>query len=141
MSKDFDINELDEFAIELLELADKKMPNETKKFLQREGNKLRRLTLKNAKSLVKKDTGNYFEGIKRGKVYKYEGDQTSIRVYNSSPHAHLLEDGHRMVTHDGREVGFVRGYRVFDKSAKEFEQEFMQDCEDFIDELLDKGLK
>lgn len=138
---DFDISELDEFVVELLELAEEKMPNETKKFLQREGNKLRRMTLKKAKSLVKKDSGNYFKGIKRGKVYKFEGDQSSIRVYGSSPHSHLLEYGHEQVTHDGKTVGFVRGYRTFEKAAKEFEEEFIRDTEDFIDELLDKGLK
>ncbi|MED1953794.1 HK97 gp10 family phage protein [Brevibacillus centrosporus] len=138
---DFDIGELDEFVVELLELAEEKMPNETKKFLQREGNKLRKYTLKKAKSLVKKDTGNYFKGIKRGKIYVYNYDQMSVRVYGSSPHSHLIEYGHRQVSQDGKENGFVKGFRVFDKTSHEFEQEFIRDTEDFIDELLDKGLK
>jgi hypothetical protein len=139
--EDFDISELDEFTKELLELAEEKMPNETKKFLQAEGNKLKRLTAKKAKQLVKKKSGNYLKGIRRGKVYKYQGDQTSIRVYNNAPHAHLIEHGHRQVTEDGKEVGFVKGYRVFEKAAKEFEQEYISDCEQFVDDLLEKGLK
>jgi hypothetical protein len=141
MSNEFDLNELDEFMNELIKLAEKKMPTETKKFLRQEGNKLRKMTLNEAKSSVKKDSGEYHKGIKRGKVYKFEGDQMSIRVYNSKPHAHLIEYGHRQVTKDGKEVGFVKGKRVFERAAKKFEAEYYSDIEDFLDELLDKGLK
>jgi len=137
---DFDLTGLDEFASELLTLAEKKMPNETRAFLQREGNKLRKLTAANARKWVKKKTGNYHKAIKRGRVYKFDGSTMSIRVYGSSPHAHLNEYGHRLVTKDGKEVGFVQGKRVFERTAKAFEHEFLIDCEEFVDELLDKGL-
>lgn len=140
MSKDFDISGIDDFASEMLDLAERKMPNETRKFMMREGNKLRKLTANQAKSSVKKQTGSYLKGIKRGKVYDYNG-MKSIRVYNSSPHAHLIEEGHRMVTPSGREVGFVRGQKVFAKVRAEFVDQFANDTEEFIDELLDKGLK
>lgn len=140
-SNEFDLSELDDFASEMLKLINDTMPKESAKFLRTEGTKLRKVTLAKAKSLVKKRvSGNYYKGIKRGKVYKYEGDQQSIRVYGSS-HAHLLEYGHRMVTHDGQEVGFVKGYRIFEKAAKDFEHEYLKDCEDFIDSILDKGLR
>lgn len=138
---DFDLSELDEFTEQLLALADEKMPKESRRFLQREGTKLRRVTAAKARQLVKKQTGNYLKGIKRGKVYKYEGDTTSIRVYGSSPHSHLIEYGHRQVTKDGKEVGFVKGQHVFEKARKEFQPTFISDVNDFIDELLDKGLK
>ncbi|MFD2671816.1 HK97 gp10 family phage protein [Marinicrinis sediminis] len=140
MNDDFDLRELDDFAMRMLELAEETMPRETKKFLRVEGSKLRKLTLKNAKSSVKKDTGNYFKGIKRGKLYTYNGNQ-SIRVYGASPHAHLIEHGHRMVSEDGQEVGFVRGKKVFQKSLEEFEQEYIRDCQEFIDDLLNEGLR
>lgn len=135
----FDLRELDNFTKKMLELAEEKMPKETKKFLQTEGNKLKKAKTKKAKSLVKKDTGNYLKGIKRGKVYKYEGDQLSIRVYGSN-HAHLIEYGHRQVTKNGKEVGFVKGKRVFEQAANEFNNEFVSDCEQFVNEMLDKGL-
>lgn len=142
MSKDeFDISEIDEFLDEMLQLAEEKMPQESKKFLRAEGNKLRKGTLKEAKLSVKKDSGNYFKGIKRGKVYKYKGDEMAIRVYGASPHSHLIENGHRLVSKDGKELGFVKGYRVFERAAKKFEDEFFDDCEDFIDDLLGKGLR
>lgn len=142
---EFDVRELDEFTKELLELAEKTMPKESKKFLQVEGNKLRRITAQKARELIKKPkTRNYFKGIKRGKVYRYKDDknQLSIRIYGSSPHSHLLEYGHRMVGHkpDKEELGFVKGYRIFEKAAKEFENEYFNDCEKFVEDMLEKGL-
>ncbi|MBO7747356.1 HK97 gp10 family phage protein [Paenibacillus sp. MWE-103] len=139
--EDFDVTELFDFADQLLVMAEKQMPKETRKFIQTEGNKLRRATLDKAKELTQKKTGNYVEGIKRGKVYKFEGDATVVRVYGSSPHAHLIEYGHRNVTKSGEEVGFTPGKRVFEKTRKAFEQEFVDDCDAFIDEMLEKGLK
>jgi hypothetical protein len=137
----FNMSELEDFASDLIGLAQEKVPKEVNKFMRKEGTKLRKLTLKKAKSAVKKDTGNYFKGIKRGRVYLYEGDQKSIRVYGASPHSHLIEYGHRQITKSGQETGFVKGHRVFEKSAKEFEDEYFDDVEDFIDDLLDKGLR
>ena len=134
----FDVSELTEYTQDLLDLAKHKMPKETKRFLQKEGNQLRKLTRQTAKRSVKKKTGNYLKGIKRGKVYKYQGMDLSVRVYGSA-HAHLIEYGHRKVTKSGKEKGFTKGYRVFQRSAKEYEKEFVKNCEDFVDELLDEG--
>lgn len=156
MSKNdvLDISELTEFAQDLLTLASRTMPKESKKFLQKEGNKLKNVTKKTARKSVKKKTGNYIKGIKRGKVYKYLGQDLSVRVYGTR-HAHLIEYGHRQVVQNGRtdpktkkkvnfkragkEVGFVKGKRVFQRSAEEYQKQFVQNCETFIDELLNKG--
>lgn len=137
----FNLAELDEFSSQMLDLATRKMPREIRQFMRAEGTKLRRMTVSTARRETKKRTGSYIKGIKRGKVYLYEGDTLAIRVYNSSPHAHLIEDGHRQVTKDGRAVGFVRGKRVFKKAQQAFESEFTNDCLEFVDELLDKGLR
>lgn len=138
---DFDFLELYDFTDRLISIAEKKFPAEVKKFMRVEGNKLRKLILVRAKRDVKKHSGNYIRGIKRGKVYRYEGDQTAIRVYNSAPHAHLIEKGHRQVTKGGKEVGFVKGKLVFEKSRKDFENTFYEDCENFVEDLLNKGMK
>lgn len=148
MSSDgFDIHELTDFEQELIKLAVEVMPRESKKFLNKEGTKLKRCTLNIAKEKVKKKTGNYYKSIKKGKVYKYN-DSLAIRCYasnakdsdKSAPHAHLIEYGHRLVTKDGREIGWVDGKFVFEESEQEFQGTFFNDCEDFIDEVLDKGL-
>lgn len=138
----FDFSELTRYQRKMLRLAEEKMPKESKKFLRKEGTKLRKKTLSTAKSKVKKKTGNYFKGIKRGKVYKYGANGAlSIRVYGASPHAHLIEYGHKQVTEDGKEVGFVEGQHVFRDAQNEFQNEFFNDARKFIDELIDKGLR
>lgn len=138
---DFDLAELDVFTSHLLHLAERQMPKETRKFLMTEGNKLRKETAAIARRSVKHKTRTYLKRIKRGHVYRYQKNAFAVRVYNSAPHAHLIEHGHRMVTRSGKEVGFVRGEKVFERSYKRFQAIFFRDCEEFVGELLDKGLR
>lgn len=142
MSVEFDFSELSEFEEELLSLAQEfKNGREAKKFLRKSGTKLKNKTLKLAKARVKKKTGNLFKGIARGKPYKYEVDGSyAVRVYAGKPayHAHLLEYGHRMVTKDGKEVGFVKGKHFFEDAAEEYKPEYYNEVEDWIDDMLDK---
>ncbi|MDR3984066.1 MAG: HK97 gp10 family phage protein [Dysosmobacter sp.] len=130
----FDTGELDKFAKQM-EKTSKRFRTRQKSFMRKEGNKLKTKTVRQARSIGKK-TGNYLKSIKRGKVYKYDGAQ-AVRVYSTAPHAHLIEDGHRMVTHDGREVGFVKGHHVFEVAGKAFEPQYLMD----IDNLLDEAVK
>jgi hypothetical protein len=142
--KVLDTRELTRFEKELLSLAQKTMPRESKKFLRNQGTKLRNKTLSLAKSRVRKKSGNLFKGIKRGKVYVYRGNGgLSIRVYGGKPayHVAILENGHRIVTRDGREVGFVEGKHFFRDTAKQFEEEHFSDVQKFIDSTLEKGLR
>lgn len=133
MPKVFDLSELEAYADDLARTA-REAPKKQTQFLRREGNKLRNKTKARAKTLGKK-SGNYLRSIKRGKVYPYQGAQ-AIRVYSYAPHAHLIEEGHRMVTHDGREKGFVQGHHVFERSAKDFQSEFLTDLDDMLDEVV-----
>lgn len=129
-------NDLDDWAKTLLEYASSDMPKKNKKFMQSEGNKLRKKTLTKAKSLTNKKTGNYYKGIKRGKVYHYrDKNNNSVRVYGGSPHAHLIEYPHRIIV-NGVEKGMSKGKYVFEKSAKEFESEFNKDCENYAEDIL-----
>ena len=129
----FDTRELDAYAKELERTA-RESTKLQKKFMRQEGSKLLRRT-KSEATRVKVKTGNYKTSIKRGKVYEYDGAQ-AIRVYSTAPHAHLIEDGHRMVTHDGREVGFVPGMHVFEVAGKGFEPEYLADIDDMLDEAV-----
>lgn len=140
MSDGFDISQLTDFEQELISLANDTMPRESKKFLRAEGGKLRKGTLAKAKGKVKKDTGNYFKSIKKGKVYDYDG-ALSIRCYSSAPHAHLIEKGHVIKDKNGNEHGYKDGYYVFEEAEEEFQPTYFNDCEDFIDQVLEKGLK
>ena len=132
-----DNNEFQKFADGLLKIAKSvKDGANSKKFLQKEGNKLRKKTVDKAKTTVKKYTGNYLKSIKKGKIYNFEGN-LSLRVFSSSPHAHLIESGHIKKTPSGEERGFKPGYHVFDKAARDFEDEFVEDAEDFRDGLFE----
>lgn len=112
----------------------RKLPDAEKQMLKEEGRKLRKKTKDGIKrAMLGKKTGNYRKSIKLGKVYKYHGVQ-AVRVYSSAPHAHLIEEGHRMVTHDGREVGYVPGYFIFQVAAKEFTPELVEDLNRWLDQ-------
>jgi len=134
---------LDDLARDLL-AASQNISNGkfSKAFLRKEGKKLTKKTLNTAKARVNKKTGNLFKGIKTGKVYKFGGRDgaLSIRAYGGSPsnHIHLLNSGHIIVDRAGNERGFKEGLHFFDDAAKEFEGEYVEDCEVFIDKMLDK---
>ncbi len=139
MDDGFDIKEFTAYEKKLLSLANDKMPKESKKFMKDEGTKLKKKTAAKGKQKVKKKTGSYYKSIKRGKVYKFNGS-LSIRTFSTSPHAHLIEKGHRQVTKDGKETGFIPGKHVFEEASKEFEQQYYDDTQKFIDNMIDKGL-
>ena len=130
----FEIDGLDEMT-EALSQVQELYPKEIKKFMQKEGTKLKNRTKKKAKSSVKKKTGNYLEGIKRGKYYKYdENGADSIRVYAGKPahHGHLLEYGHRTLNNN-----MTRAYHIFKTTADDFESTYENDCEDFANKIIE----
>lgn len=137
----FDVRELQKLERDILDTAQKHLPKETKKFLRGEGSKLLHVSQSEAIfSGVKHNSHKYYDSIKRGKAYRYKGTgDLAIRVYSSAPHGHLIEDGHRQVTKDGREVGFVRGKHVFKDAAKQFEPTHYENTQKFIDDVLEKG--
>lgn len=134
----FTVDELEKLEKEVLRLA-KKYPKETKKFLQKQGNKLKSVIKKIAKSKVKTKTGNYMRGFKRGKYYKYNTDEDCISVYNYMPHAHLIEKGHIIKDKAGKEHGFKKGYFVLEQGRRDYYDKFVKSTEDFVDEIINNG--
>ena len=134
----FTVDELEKLEKEVLRLA-KKYPKETKKFLQKQGNKLKSVIKKIAKSKVKTKTGNYMRGFKRGKYYKYNTDEDCISVYNYMPHAHLIEKGHIIKDKTGKEHGFKKGYFVLEQGRRDYYDKFVKSTEDFVDEIINSG--
>lgn len=134
----FDVKGLEELEKEVIRLA-RNYPKETKKFLQKQGNKLKTRAIKKAKSKLKEKKGNYLKGFKRGKVYRYRDEEDTVRVYNSMPHAHLIEEGHRIVGKNGKEHGFKKGYHILEEARSEFQEEFIKAADNFIDEVIKNG--
>lgn len=132
---------LTEFQKDLLAMAQRKLPKESTKIMRKIGSKARTQVARKARSQVNKVTGNYHKKWKRGKVFKGNEGELVVRVINSSPHAHLIENGHRMVTHDGDEIGFVQGKKVLEKGMKDFDSsgQFESMLSTWLDDLLDGG--
>lgn len=150
----FDFTELLAMA-ECFSNIEEQFPKESKEFLRKQGTELNRQTKKLAKQRVGKNgkgpdkdkptNKRYISGFKRGKAYKHEASSSfAVRVYNSRPHAHLLEYGHVQLTHEKTPPKngerFVKGFHVLRDSANAFEPKFNADVEEFFDNLLDEGL-
>lgn len=131
---------LTEFQKDLLEVAQKRLPRETKQLMGKVGSRMATHIRRQARSKVSKKEGVYHKRFKRGKVFQDSDGGWVVRVYNSSPHAHLIEYGHRLVR-GGREVGFVTGKNVVYDGAKEFDNsgDFEKTVSTWLDEQLDKG--
>lgn len=135
-SRVFDVSQLDNFARNLGRCAED-FSRKKKQFLRKEGTKLRGKTAAKARARVGRQTGGYHASIKRGKPYRFrDNDTLAVRVYSASPHAHLIEDGHRIVTPGGREVGFAPGLHVFETAGKEFASQYQSDLDDLLDEAV-----
>lgn len=132
---------LTDFQKDLFDVATKKIPNEAPKLMRKIGSKARTKVASKSRSLVKKKTGKYHKKWKRGKVFIGYNGEIVVRVYNSSPHAHLIEDGHRQVTSDGKVVGFVQGKKLLDKGMREFESsgDVENETVKWLDDLLKKA--
>lgn len=132
-------NNFTEFERDLLQVAMEFQGGKyAKQFLKKQGRKLNKIQSKQAESLVNKKTGNLEKGFKTGKVYKYNSDNLSVRAYNKSPHAHLLNNGHRIVDRNGREKGFKTGVKFMEKADQLFEDKNFTDTQKFIDNMLNK---
>lgn len=131
---------LTEFQNDLLQ-ASNAAKRQIPRIMRKVGTKARTVVARKARTLVKKQTGNYQKGWKRGKVFKGNDGAMTIRVYNAAPHAHLIEDGHRQVTKDGREVGFTRGKKVLQKGIQEFDASGVaqQMYSEWLDDLLEQN--
>lgn len=141
---------LDNFTKSMMDLANNKMPKESKKFLKKNTGQLSRATKKKAKSLgIGEESGKYMESFKAGKTYNYQG-ALSCRALNSSPHAHLIENGFMWKPHKKVAKGqkkkqtggekFMPGFHPFEKAYKDFISKYYNNCEQFISDMLEKGL-
>ena len=150
MAEEFEAEGLSEFSKDLLKLSGEKFQKETRNFMQRAGNKLRKNASNAYKTGTKQGTKNLVKGLKRGKAYKYGRDEWQVRVKNTAPHAHLVEHGHVMLSHatTGKRPlkvkssgeAYVKGKNIMGKTAKAFSNEYEQMAEEFIDEMLNNGL-
>ncbi len=143
MSVEFDFHELTEFQKDVIKSANDRFPKQARNFIQRAGTALANTVKAGYKSKTGKKTGNLLRGVKRGRAYKWNGNEWQVRVYNKAPHAHLLEFGHRMINwrtgQVSRRTPFVKGRHVVGAAANAFPDTFTSMCEDFVDKFLQEG--
>lgn len=133
----FEIDDgLDDF-LKSLDFLTTEMPKESMMVLRKGGSKARTIMARKARQLVKKKTGNYHKSFKRGRVYETD-DGYRVRVYNNSPHSHLIEDGYVITGKDGSQHGFMLGKKVVEKGNKEVEKEWENIMKEQLDDLIKK---
>lgn len=144
------LEELDGFTQSMLQLANNELPKESRKFIKKQANKLKTVTKNKAKDLgIIDQTGNYYNHFKSGKVYKYHG-ALSCRVYNTAgakndrgvwiPLAAILENGHLQTNKDRKCVGrgFIPGFHPFLRAYEDFISKYHDNCEQFVDDMINK---
>ena len=143
MSVEIDFHELTEFQKDVMKSANDRFPKQARNFMNRVGNALKSSIMAGYKAKTNRKTGNLRKGLKRGKSYKYNGNEWQVRVYNKAPHAHLLEYGHRFRTIKRRgwkyTGQYVKGRHVVGATAEAFPETYNRMCEEFVDKFLQEG--
>jgi hypothetical protein len=150
MSDGFDFEGLTKFEKKLTQTVNDTMPKESRKFIKKEANKLNNKNKSAFKSKgIGQETGNLLKGFKAGKAYKYNG-VWSARAFNNSPHGHLLNNGFMWTPHKTVAKGqtvkqtgsekFIPGFHFMEEAAKAFESGYYTDVEDWLYQILIKGL-
>ncbi len=135
MDDGFYFDELSDYRKDLLREVSRVFPEDTNKFLKVEAKALskvqKRIASQDVGTTGKNGDESYHKKFKVGKIYNFEGEK-AIRAYNSSPHAHLIEYGHK--TENNK---FVQGRYVLKSSENEFRGDFFKDTENFLSEFVD----
>lgn len=132
----------EELMNELNEIS-KHFPKHIKKQVKVIGNKLNKVIKDEAKILVKKGKSiskkSYHNGFKVSKVWENDGI-FKVSNYNSRPHAHLIEYGHKII-HKGNLKGFVEGkYPLKIGILKYIASQLEEDLEIAITNVLNEGV-
>lgn len=136
----FDFHELDDFNKKMVRFYSKEFPQETRKFMNKEGNEGKRILRKFTNATTTKRTGNLLRGIDKGRVHK-RGEDWQVRVRNKAPHAHLIEHGHHLVAWGKPTDIRVEGRNPAARAQRAIKRNFTGDVERWIDKMLKEGLR
>ena len=131
---------LSEFQKDLFDTAVDRLPKEIPKLMRSVGSRGKTRVSRQAKNLVGVHNDVYHKRWKRGKVFKDAEGKWVVRVINSSPHAHLIEDGHRIIR-DGKEIGYSKGLKPLEKGWDKFEKSnaYEKAALKWLDKMLKDG--
>lgn len=140
--KTLEFQGLTEFQEDLLEVAQKEMPNEMQKVMRKVGNRGATWARREARAKLKSQpTGNYMKGIKSGRPFIDNEGKIVVRILNTAPHAHLIEYGHEVKRSKGGPVlGYAHGKYIIENAAKHLDRsgDFETHLSRGFDEMLKK---
>ena len=174
MDLEFDMSELTETAEKMYDMVTQRWPKENNKWMRKQGREGRKIAAGIARQRIKNlrpasNKKSYMARLKGGKPYHYLGDPTdlSVRTYNSAPHAHLIEYGHKVKPRGktsgktknyqrsgskpnkkyddsyqrvGSSKSFVAGYHILEDAEQMWEEQFEENLSQQLDDLLERGL-
>lgn len=128
-----EIHGLDEFKDAIAEVK-KRYPDRAEAELRKLGNMLKK------KSIQRTPSSNEEHKYKLKKSYhlsqtKQVGSTLYAEFWNSSPHFHLIERGHRIVDKNGKVHGFQPGVHMVEKSTEELNNEMPEELRKWLDEV------
>lgn len=89
-----------------------------------------------AKSRIKDKTGNLRSSCNTKRTFTANTKKVSVIFGGTkAPHAHLVEFGHRMVTHSGQVVGDVKPHRFLRPAFEEHLPNLTRELESALDSL------
>lgn len=139
---EFDI-ETQEILKQLNEMS-KNSPKLVKKYLKNVGKNMTKTIKKSAKILVKpgkkqkNPNKKYHNRFKTSKILEDTGS-FAVGTYNSTPHAHLIEYGHKKVDKNGKVHGFVEGKFPIKKGVNEYNKKASKDIEEMLEKVINEG--
>lgn len=174
MDLEIDMSELSETADNMYDMVTQRWPKENNKWMRKQGREGRKIAAGIARQRIKhlrpaSNKKSYMARLKGGKPYHYLGDPTdlSVRTYNSAPHAHLVEYGHKVKPRGktsgktkgyqrsgskpnknyddiyqrvGSSKSFVAGYHILEDAEQMWEKKFEENLSQHLDDLLERGL-
>lgn len=135
---DFILKGMTELTADVLEAA-KSYPREVERHLKRTGDVLKKKAIENSPSSPVTHKRKLAKSWK-SEIAGMTVDSLEYQLRNTSPHYHLVERGHRLVSHKGRTIGFVPGKHFFEKACDEYESsdEVGKEMDRFVSEIQRK---
>lgn len=112
-----------------------RFPEKRREFVRTTGEKMRQEVQHNIDTSVKSKTGKLrcAVSMKLGSGGGYAAVRNNNRI---APHAHLIENGHFIVTKSGQRVGFVAGNHMYRNALNTVAAEIEQDAQRMMEGMV-----
>ena len=134
---DFKFDGLDDFKNQLAKVAEE-YPGTAEKHLKKIGNRFKK-KLKDASPESDKSSKKKLKDSWKTKVSGLSGTDLQVEIWTTSPHFHLIDRGHKIVTKSGKVVGFKQGLHFLESTAQDVEaNDIPAELEKLMNEITKK---